>query len=61
MYAKENSVSGDDNFEEKKAVYKSSSFIITSKIDSLKDWDKATLQKRQEEMAKMAAKIWSAD
>ncbi len=45
-------------FSEKKAFYNDSKYTITKALCSLSDWDEKAIQKRQGELAEIAANIW---
>ncbi|NMM06956.1 DUF262 domain-containing HNH endonuclease family protein [Polaromonas sp.] len=59
MSAKINSSLGNEPFETKKSAYKKSSFHFTNTLSASKRWDKAAIDSRQIEMAKLAIKVWS--
>lgn len=59
MSAKRNSVAGNEDFLTKKKEYKKSSFHFTKSLVSYNDWDQEAIVKRQEEMSKIAVKVWS--
>ena len=54
----ENKAAGDAGFEDKKAVYKESSIILTKSIAEIEKWNRMAIEHRQARMAKLAASIW---
>lgn len=58
MSSKINSTIGNESFEEKKQIYKDSSFYWTNKISESQTWLKESINNRQLEMARTAVKVW---
>lgn len=58
MSSKINSTVGNESFEEKKQIYKDSSFYWTNKISESQTWLKESINNRQLEMARTAVKVW---
>lgn len=58
MASRPNSAIGNDDFENKKAAYKASSFYFTKQLSELEKWDKKAIEKRQVEMATLAVNHW---
>ena len=58
MSSKSNSKAGNDSFTEKRKVFAKSTFHFTKIIGSKKIWNKKEIEQRQNEMAKLAVKIW---
>jgi hypothetical protein len=54
-----NAAAKSGTFASKKETYKNSDLFITRELGDLKTWDLAAINKRQEELAKIAIKIWS--
>lgn len=59
MSSKVNSTVGNDNFSSKKSVYKKSQLILTKQLADFELWDSNAIEKRQEDMADIAVKLWS--
>ncbi|WP_286702440.1 HNH endonuclease family protein [Acidiphilium sp. 37-64-53] len=59
LSAKVNSTVGNDTFETKRRLFEASPFKFTAMIADFPVWNKASIDQRQIEMAKVAAKIWS--
>jgi len=52
---------GNKNFDEKKYVYRNSKFKVTTDLLNYEKWNRETLYKRQQYLAKVASKIWRLD
>lgn len=59
MGAKANSSLGNESFQTKRAEFKKSNFSLTKSICEERVWDKSAVERRQEKMARIAAKVWS--
>ena len=46
------------SFSQKKEIYRNSIISLTQKISEISDWSPAKIQRRQEQLAKLAAKVW---
>lgn len=57
--SKTNSTIGNECFNEKKKYYKDSIWAITNELNKYEKWDIESIEKRQEEMANFAVKIWA--
>ena len=55
--AKNNKEAADKTFEEKKAVYATSKFVLTKKISD-PNWISQNIKSRQAHLAKLATSIW---
>ncbi len=53
-----NREAGDKPFEEKKALYQASQFKLAQDLLKYEEWNIASLNQRQEQMAKWAKGIW---
>lgn len=49
------------DFSTKKNIFKKSVFTLTRELDKYSDWSPAKINKRQKEMADLAAKVWTFD
>lgn len=58
LRATSNSSLGNKPFEEKKSVYKQSSYAITQPVAAYQRWTLDEIRQRQEAMAKIAVKTW---
>ena len=56
--AKDNVDNANKTFAEKKTIYKKSPFLVTSELAKYTKWGPDEIRKRQEELAKLAPKIW---
>lgn len=59
MASKINSTIGNDSFDEKVGVYRSSDFYFTKMIGESSEWTKSEIDRRQEKMAEVAVKYWA--
>lgn len=59
MQADKNNKVGNLNFEEKKKMYKESSFLLTSQIAEVNVWDIQAIENRQKILADLAVKTWA--
>ncbi len=59
MQAQKNSDIGNASFEEKKKIYSTSSFLLTSQLNSVDVWDTKSIEQRQKTLAELAVKTWS--
>ena len=50
----------DWSFTKKAVYYKKSSYALTKRLSNFSDWSPATIDQRQEEMAKIAVAIWKS-
>ncbi len=60
MRNKENSLSGSEEFADKKKRYSNSDFKLTSSIANSAAWDPQTIEDRQSKLASLAVKTWPA-
>lgn len=60
MRNKENSLSGNEEFPDKKKRYTNSDFILTKSIAGLSGWDPQAIEDRQSKLANLAVKTWPA-
>jgi hypothetical protein len=58
MQATANSNLGNSEFEEKKAVYKQSAYLLTKQVGNYNTWGAEEIKDRQEKLAAMAVKTW---
>jgi uncharacterized protein with ParB-like and HNH nuclease domain len=58
MQAKKNSNVGNMSFNEKKKVYKESSFLLTNEISNTGKWGKEEIEARQKTLAAIAVTTW---
>jgi hypothetical protein len=58
MRASDNSDKKSDGFEDKKAVYAGSPYVLTSQIAELEKWDPEAIDNRQAKLAGLAAEAW---
>jgi hypothetical protein len=61
LESKKNKDAGNGSFDNKKAIYRSSTFKMTQEIAGYEEWSPVTLQKRQERLAKLASQVWRID
>jgi hypothetical protein len=60
MRNKENSLSGNEEFGDKKKRYSKSDFMLTSSIANSSTWDPQAIEDRQSKLAGLAVKTWPA-
>jgi uncharacterized protein DUF1524 len=60
MKNKENSLSGNEEFKDKKKRYTNSDFLLTKSIAGLSGWEPQAIENRQLKLANLAAKTWPA-
>jgi hypothetical protein len=58
LQADKNNKIGNDKFSEKKEIYKQSTFLLTSQIAELDNWDADAIDNRQKKIAELAVKTW---
>jgi hypothetical protein len=46
------------SFEEKRKVFAKSSILLTKQVSEYSSWERNTIEKRQEQMAKIAVTAW---
>jgi hypothetical protein len=58
MRASDNSDKKSGGFDEKKAVYAASPYVLTSQIAELDEWDPGAIDNRQAKLAGLAVEAW---
>ena len=58
LQADKNNKIGNLSFEEKKKVYKQSSFLLTNQIAEVDKWDTKSIENRQKVLAELSIKTW---
>lgn len=58
MQAKKNSIVGNSSFEDKKAILKGSSFLLTAEVAGYASWGVEQIEDRQRKLAKLAMQTW---
>ena len=58
LNAKQNVDLGNKPFAEKRDVYKKSPFILTSEVGKAKKWGPDQIEKRQDQLSKLAPTVW---